>query len=276
MNDDLMNNHKTATDEMEQRLRAYADARLSPTRDAVECMRATIVARAAAQAATRDVQRPFGALIRGSWWPIRSRRAVGALLAACLTVGSAAAVFGAVPGSPLYGTRLWLESLTLPSSGDARVAAQVAQLDQRDAELEQASLADDGGAVKAALAAFDQEIANAVHDAGNDPGRLAHLEAELQKHIAVLRGVEATAPASAVPAIEAAIAASSKAIQEIEARLQQLPTPTPGHTPAPHPTPGPKPTNPRTPSAAPHPTPGPKPTNPRTPTLAPHRTRANP
>ena len=123
-----------ATDEMEQRLRAYADARLSPTPEAVERMRAAIVARAAGGRAMRDGQRRTGAVVGPAWWPIRSRRAIGALLAASLTLGSTAAVFGATPGSPLYGTRLWLELLTLPQSGDARLDAQVAQLDQRDAE----------------------------------------------------------------------------------------------------------------------------------------------
>ncbi len=256
MNDALMNQDTTATDEMEQRLRVYADARLSPTPEAVERMRAAIVARAAGATAMRDVRRSSGAVVRRSWWPIRSRRAVGALLAASLTVGSAAAVFGATPGSPLYGTRLWLETLTLPVSGDARIDAQVVQLDQRDAEVEQASSGQDAAAVTAALAAFDEEMAAAVRDAGNDPSKLAHLEAVLQKHITVLEGVLANAPAAAVPAIEAAITASSKALAQIEARLQQLPPPTPGRTPAPHPTPdATKPTK----TPAPRSTPAPKP-----------------
>jgi hypothetical protein len=262
MNDEPMNQDTTVTDEMEQRLRAYADARLSPTPEAVVRMRAAIVARAASPA-MRDIRR--SAAVERSWWPIRSRRAVGALLAAALTVGSAAAVFAATPGSPLYGTRLWLESLSLPASGDARIAAQVDQLAQRDAEVQQASVADDAGAVTAALSAFDQEMAAAVRDAGDDPTRLAHLEAELQKHIAVLQGVLAKAPAAAVPAIEAAITASSKALAQIEAKLNQVPPPTPGHTPAPHPTPdATKPVK----TPAPHSTPGTKPVK----TPAPHPT----
>lgn len=266
MNHDLMNQDTTATDEMEQRLRGYADARLSPTPEAVERMRAAIVARAAGATARGGVRRSSGAVIRRSWWPIRSRRAVGALLAASLTVGSAAAVFAATPGSPLYGTRLWLEALTLPQSGDARIDAEVAQLDQRDAEVEQASNGHDAAAVTAALAAFDGELAAAVRDAGNDPAKLAHLEAVLQKHITVLEGVLANAPAAAVPAIEAAVRASSKALAQIEARLQQIPPPTPGHTPAPHPTPdntkpvktpAPHTTPPARPVKTPaHPTPG--------------------
>lgn len=264
-----MNQDAMATDEMEQRLRAYADARLSPTPEAVERMRAAIVARAAGAASMRDIERRSGAVVRRSWWPIRSRRAVGALLAASLTVGSAAAVFGATPGSPLYGTRLWLEALTLPQSGDARLDAQVVQLDQRDAEVEQASSGQDAAAVTAALAAFDEEMAAAVRDAGNDPSKLAHLEAVLQKHITVLEGVLAKAPAAAVPAIEAAITASSKALAQIEARLQQLPPPTPGHTPQPHPTPdATKPDK----TPAPHSTPALKPDK----TTAPHPTPGRP
>ncbi len=255
MNDELMNQDTTAIDEMEQRLRAYADARLSPTPEAVERMRAAIIARAAVSGATRGVRRPSAALLR--WWPMRSRRAVGALLAASLTVGSAAAVFAATPGSPLYATRLWLETLTLPASGDARVAAQVEQLDQRDAEVEQASLANDAGAVTAALAAFDMEMAQAVRDAGDDASKLAHLEAVLQKHLAVLQGVEAKVPPSAVGAIEAAIVTSSKLLQQIEAKLQGLPQATPpGHTPPPHPGPD---TGKPVKTNAPQSSPGPKP-----------------
>lgn len=234
MNDDLMNQDTMATDEMEQRLHAYADARLSPTPDAVERMRAAIMARAAATAALGDVRRRAGTVVRRSWWPIRSRRAIGALLAASMSVGSAAAVFAATPGSPLYGTRLWLEALTLPQSGDARIDAQVVQLDQRDAEVVQASSAQDAAAVRAALAAFDDEMAAAIRDAGNDPSKLAHLETVLQKHITVLEGVLANAPATAVPAIEGAITASSKALAQIESPLRQLPQPTPGHTSQPH------------------------------------------
>lgn len=265
MNDDPMNQDPTAMDEMEQRLRTYADARLSPSPEAVERMRSAIVARAAGAAAMRDVQRRSGTIVRRSWWPIRSRRAVGALLAASLTVGSAAAVFAATPGSPLYGTRLWLEALTLPQSGVARLDAQVGQLDQRDAELEQASSAKDTAAVTAALAAFDDELATAIRDAGDDPSKLAHLQTVLQKHLAVLRDVLANAPASAVPAIEGAITASSKALAQIEARLQQLPPPTPRHTPAPHPTPdATKPDK----TPAPHSTPAPNPDK----TPAPHPT----
>lgn len=265
MNDEPMNVDTTATDEMEQRLRAYAAARLSPTPEAVERMRAAIVARAAGAVAMRDVQRRPASVVRRSWWPIRSRRTAGALLAASLTVGSAAAVFAATPGSPLYGTRLWLEAMTLPRSGDARIDAQAGQLGQRDAEVENASSAHDAVAVTAALAAFDEELLTAVSDAGNDPTKLAHLEVVLQKHLTVLRGVLAGAPAAAVPAIEGAIVASSKALAQIEARLQQLPAPTPRHTPAPHATPdATRPT--KTPAA--HSTPAPKPN--RTP--APHQT----
>jgi hypothetical protein len=256
MNDDLMTQDTMAMDEIEQRLRTYADARLSPTPEAVERMRAAIVARAVGATAVRGLPPRSGASVRQSWWPILSRRAVGGLLAAALTVGSSAAVFASTPGSPLYGTRLWLESLTLPQSGDARIDAQIVQLDTRDAEVEQASSNQDATAVTAALAAFDDEVTAAVRDAGNDASKLAHLEAVLQKHITVLQGVLAKVPAAAVPAIEAAITASSKALAQIEARLLQVPAPTPRHTPAPHPTPdASKPDK----TPAPHSTQAPKP-----------------
>lgn len=273
MSDEHVIDDDGTDDEIEQRLRAYAATRLSPSADAVARMRAAIVARAAdaaamegfeaRRAAIRDTTGP-SAFERTSsrWWRLPSRRAVSALLAASLVVGSAAAVLGATPGSALYGTRLWIEGLALPASGDARAAAQVTQLDQRIAEVQAAALNNDPAAVTAALAAFETEVTTAVADAGDDAARLQQLETALGKHIAVLTALESSVPAQAVDAIANAIDASSKAIDVIEARLGGAPGgPTPDRTPPPHPTPRPTPNLPdRTP--VPERTPAPHPSHP--------------
>jgi hypothetical protein len=256
--------------EMEQRLRQYADARLSPSPDAVSRMRTAIVARAADAAAMRafDIQRGGRAGVPARlaaeraarrFWLSRLRRAGTALLAAALMIGSVAAVLGATAGSPLYGARIWFEGLTLPASGDARAAAQVGQLDQRIAEVQRAALTNDQAAIRAALGAFETELTTALADAGDDSARLDQLETALGTHISVLTALEGTVPAEAVDAIAAAIDSSSKAIDVIEARLAGAPGgPTPGHTPPPHPTPRPTPNRPDR-TAAPDRTPPPHP-----------------
>lgn len=275
MSDDHMRDDGTAFDEMEQRLRAYADARLSPTSDAVARMRAAMVARAADAAAMQGFEARRAALTdttgpsaiertSARWWRMPSRRAVSALLAAALTVGSAAAVLAATPGSALYGTKLWIEGLTLPSSGDARAAAQITQLDQRMTEVQAAARSNDLHGVTTALAAFEAEVTTAVTDAGNDMARLEQLETALGRHIDVLTALEATVPAPAVDAIADAIDASSKAIDVIEARLAAAPGgPPAGHTPVPHPTRRPAPDLPeRTPAPDRTPPPHPSPSRP--------------
>jgi Domain of unknown function (DUF5667) len=230
MNEDTEMDDRTGHDEVERRLRAYADARLSPSAEASGRMRTAVVARPAATG------------LRSLPWLLRSRRAAALLLAATMAAGSAAAVFAATPGSPLYSTRLWFESLSLPASGDARSAAQVGDLAQRLAEAQTAVNDGDSNAVAAALTAFNDELAAALRDAGNDPTRLAQLEAALAQHVADLRALEAGAPPQSVAAIEAAIAASTKAVQVIEAQAHQPathPTPAPPTPPANRPTPRP-------------------------------------
>jgi hypothetical protein len=273
MSDEHVIDDDGTDEEMEQRLRAYAAARLSPSSDAVARLRAAIVARAAdaaavegfeaRRAAMRDTTGP-SAFERTSprWWRLPTRRAVSALLASALLVGSAAAVLAATPGSALYGPRLWIEGLTLPASGDARAAAQVTQLDKRIADVQAAALVNDPAAVTAALSAFETELTTAVVDAADNAARLEQLETALGKHIVVLTSLEGTVPAQAVNAIGNAIDASSRAIDVIEARLARAPGgPTPGHTAPPHPTPRPTPDLPdKTP--APERTPAPHPSHP--------------
>jgi len=244
MNDTIDMDGQHGNDEIERRLRAYADARLSPSPAAVERMRSEIVARAAGAAAMRDVDRGSRPSEIGRWsWLFRSRRAAGALLAATMVVASSAAVFSATPGSPLYGTRQWIESLMVPGSNGGGMTAQLDELNVRLADARAAIAANDADALAGALTAFQNDVAVALVGAGDDPARLAQLESELAKHVAVLRSLEAGAPAAAVQALESAIAASSKAIGQIEAKVHPAaahtppPRVTPDHTPPPRATP---------------------------------------
>jgi hypothetical protein len=246
MNDKDLMHHRTGHDEIEQRLRAYAEARLSPSPEGVARMRASVVARSVA---LRDAEARRLRVERRAWLMGRTRRTATALLAASLTFGSAAAVLAAAPGSTLYDAKLWFESFSLPGSGDVRAAIQVGQLDQRINETQAAIDGRDPAAIDAALAAFESEVTAALNDAANDPARLAHLQAALAKHIVVLREVEANAPPSAVAAIEAAITSASNAIDVIESREPS--NPQPQHTPPPAPDQSPHPTQ------KPHPTPAP-------------------
>lgn len=241
MNEDSEMDDRTMDDEIEARLQAYAAARLSPAPDVVARMRAAVVAQAAGAAALRDVERGPAALagpghaIRRRLdspisWLLRPRRAAALLLAATVAVGSTAAVFGATPGSALYGTRLWLEGVTLPASSDARAAAQVGRLAERLQEAQKAANGGDPNAVAAALAAYQDEVAAALRDAGQDSDRLARLHAALGVHVVALQTLESAAPADAAPAIDAAIDASHAAAGQIEAKTQ---TPPPAPTPRP-------------------------------------------
>ncbi len=223
MNEDTDMHDDRYADEIEARLRAYAEARLSPSPEAVDRMRAAIMARAAGAEALRETER---ALARISWL-LRPRRAAALVLAATVAIGSTAAVFGATPGSALYGTRLWLEGLTLPSSSDARAAAQVGQLAQRLQEAQNAANGGDPAAVSAALDAYQDEVAAAVRDAGGDANRLARLEAALGIHVAALEALQSTAPAAAAPAIVAALDASHTTVKQIQAKTPPSPTPRP-------------------------------------------------
>jgi hypothetical protein len=242
MNEDTdMHDDRYVDDEIEARLRAYADARLSPSPEAVDRMRAAIVARAAGAEALHETERDparRAGLTHGDArrlgspisWFLRPRRAAALVLAATVAIGSTAAVFGATPGSALYGTRLWLESLSLPASSDARAAAQVGQLAQRLQEAQNAAKGGDPNAVAAALDAYQDEVAAALQDAGEDSDRLARLNAALGIHVVALQTLASSAPAGAAPAIDAAIDASHQAVKQIEAKTQ---TPPPAPTPRP-------------------------------------------
>ncbi len=270
--------------ELAARLEAYAEARLSPSLSATSRMRTHVMAAAHRQAAlTRaDADRAALAAAEQASRPRlvqlpRWRRPVAALLAASLTlalaVGSAVA---ARPGGPLYGTRVWVETLTLPSTAADRAAAEARRLDDRLAEAADATAAGDANAAAAALAAYNSILSEATAGTNGDAAANATLDTAVRRNIEVLTALLGRVPDQARNAIQHAIEQSDSAAHGLQGKPGvggpppsnpgngPAATNKPGHTANPNkPTPAPvdvttKPHENATPR--PHPTPRPKPT----------------
>jgi hypothetical protein len=274
-------------DELARRLEAYAEARLSPELSATTRMRARVMAAAHHQAmlARADADRAALAAAMAAEAQadrtrrMRWRRPLTALLAAGLTLGvSVGSVAAAQAGGPLYGARIWAETLTLPANADERAQAELNRLADRLAEAAAATAAGDLNAANAALDAYAAIVNEATAGAGNDVSAAATLEKGVQSDIGVLtvlvqrmteRGNDQAAE-SIQRALERAIEKSDSAVDKLHGK----PVDTPGNGPAATPTREPKPAgapektanpNKPTPKAAeptpkPHPTPQPHPT----------------
>jgi hypothetical protein len=227
----------TGYDELDWRLERYAAARLAPTEDSVRRMRRAVVSRAADIAAIREFEvnrlaeeaarrrTPAGAFdwLRTSL----ARRGAVAVLATSMVVGSTAGALAATPGSPLYPTRVWLESVFLPVGGEARAAAHVDHLEQRVEDAEHAAGGDDSAGVVLALAAYRAEMEQAIRDAAGDPARQAQLKAALDTHLLLLQQLEQSAPSDSQPAIHATITDGKAASTELEKSTKPVVTPAP-------------------------------------------------
>jgi hypothetical protein len=212
--------------ELERRLDDFARARLTPSDATKARLRARVMREArlafadqAVQAAAIAPREELGAT--GTRKAIR--RSVGVLLAAALSlvvVGGALAASTA--GGPLYGARLWLESVTLPTDASARADAEIERLDARLVELQAAVRSGDRAAVAAALAAYEEIADQALAGAGTDAAAIDRILAALDRHLGVLQGVAAKVPPQAAESInrniDRAIEHSDQAIQRIESR----------------------------------------------------------
>jgi hypothetical protein len=263
----------TGYEELDRQLQTYASARLTPSSDAVRRMRKAVVLRAADLAAIRQFEAERLAAeqerLRNSHaglfgWLGLHRRASAALLAASMTIASVGVVFGASADSPLYPARIWLQSVLLPGSGDARAAAHVDLLEQRVEDAEHAAGGADAAGVQAALTAYISELESAIADAQNDPARLAELQQALAAHLLLLQQLENSAPAGAQNAIHQAINDSRQAQHDLAGRggsgggtnnggtnNGNKPTPTPAPTAEP-----PSPNTPDSPGTTPDPSGG--------------------
>ena len=274
MNDDELNQDGDRGDEaLARRLEAYAAERLTPDASASTRMRARVMAAAHHQAA---LARASGAgssaaaavaaatsaaivaptpLHRG-----QRRRLVGALLAACLTVGLVVGSASASQaGGPLYPVRIWAETLTLPSSPSERATAEIRRLEARLAEASEASAAGDQAAADAALEAYGNIVGSATAGAGTDLAAGAILESSVKHNITVLTTLAGRVPEPARDAIQRAIQRaierSDVAVDRMHANNGNSNTPTPGSGPGATPKPDRNPA----PDATPKPDRTPKP-----------------
>jgi hypothetical protein len=270
--DDQMQASMGGDMEIEWRLEAYASVRLSPSARAAARMRTRVMrdarfafdARAAAPAPLALIdsvaaRRRSGLIRRGS----------GILLAATLSLGVAGgAMAAAQAGGPLYASRMWLETVTLPTTAAERTDAEITRLDARMIEVLAAARRGDPGAVQAALLAYEEIADEAVTAAGDDANAADRLRIALDRHLAVLATVAAKVPAQARDSIQANV---DRAIERGGATVERMqgnhgapwvkpggsgtdpavspkpekspkPNATPGHTPDPHATPKPHPT----------------------------------
>jgi hypothetical protein len=162
----MTSNPLTTNDELTRRLDAFAQLRLSPTPEAAARMRARVVGAARATAASATVPtlpRPSQRVPRvRSVRLVRPRLAPALLAAAVGVLIAATAALAANPGGPLYGVRIWAESVSLPSDPDARATAEIARLDARIAEVSRAAGSGDERAIAAALEAYREILEDTV------------------------------------------------------------------------------------------------------------------
>lgn len=240
MDDHGMTDRERMDDELTRRLQAYADARLSPTLSATARMRARVVEAADRQAARAQTAEARTGVLAAPVQLVRTRmdrarmdrtqrpswrRPLTALLAAGLTlavgVGSVAA---SQPGGPLYGTRIWMETLTLPSNADERAQAELRRLQERLAEAGAAATAGNTGAAQAALDAYGSIVDEATHDVGNDVAAAATLETGLRSNVDVLTVLVGRVPTEqAKEAIQRAIDRSDSAVEQIHGKPSDTP-----------------------------------------------------
>ncbi len=234
------------TDELERRLAAYADARLSPDPEKAAATRARVMREAGFAFATRrDAARGATVVPGGAGrWTGGARAARSAFLMAALTItitfGGVA--FASDAGAPFYGLRIWWETTGLPATGDERAAAELDRLDARIMELTAAQVDGDTQGAAAAAAAYRAIVTQALIEASGDASREQALEVALGRHVEVLTNLLGEVPESARGAIEHAIGQSSKAIEKIKGK----PSDPPGQTDKPRKTP--KPANPNKPT----------------------------
>ncbi|TMD30096.1 MAG: hypothetical protein E6I94_05370 [Chloroflexi bacterium] len=209
--------------ELGNRLDAYAAAYLSPNPVRTAAVRASVMVEARrllvpAAATPEPIVAPRGLPRLFTGW----RRASFALAAATLAgLMLGTSVFAASSaGGPLYGTRLWLETATLPSDANARAAAELQRLQSRLGDAADAAVRGDGNAVSAALAAYRASVEDALAAAGDDHDRLARLEIELGRHEVVLQTLLGLVPTSARDAIQAVLDKDKHALDVIQQHSQ--------------------------------------------------------
>jgi hypothetical protein len=262
-----------------RRLEVYAELRLSPDLATSARLRARVLAIAHRRAALSradaaltilprpegsavadpfSVQAPSQALARRG---VRTRRQRWSRVAAVVfaaSLGASLAVAGvaaARPGGPLYETRLWAETLQLPTAPSARAVAELDRLKARLLEIGEASRAGDSAGVMAALEAYEAIVDEAAESAllARDDVAAAALQTGVGHNIEVLQALLGNVPIDADTAIsralDAAIARTTDTVERIGASRPPS-SPSQGGGSA-QPAGGPVPDATRTPTAKP-------------------------
>lgn len=224
MNDDVMGPIDRGYLEVARRLEAFADLRLTPSLAATAAMRKTVMQAAQRRAILIQADPTVVAGAAASAHAIERtrtqqphwRRPAAAMLAASLTLGIVAGTVSAVnPGGPLYLTRLWVEMANLPRDAMPRVEAQLARLQARLTEAEQASRDGNGPAAEAALAAYSTILFEAEQGSSGNAAASAAIEAGVARHVVVLTQLIDKVPATARDAIQHALASSTKVLDDL-------------------------------------------------------------
>ena len=214
--------------EIERRLGAYAEARLTPSASDTIRMRTAVMTAAHRRAALIEADATFDAAdetptalaekrrtsVRGGW-----KRPLVAVLAGCLTLAIlGGTTVAARPGGPLYAARLWTEMQNLPGDLMARAKAEVARLQDRIDEAQQASSDGDGPATEAALDAYSHIVVEAADGSDGNAAAASTIEISVTVHVRVLSGMVDAVPAPARAAVEQALAESTKVLGDLHAK----------------------------------------------------------
>ena len=211
--------------EIEFRLEAFARARLSPDPQAIARSRARIMREARLRIdGSASAARPASAIVAIPRRSLVRRVAMPLLAASVWLVIAVGTISAAQPGGPLYGTRMWVEDLTLPAGGAARAAVELNRLQARLDEAMTAAAQGDAGAVQAALDAYRRIADETIAGANGDDGLEALIAAALDQHAVVLAAVadrlalkgNATAAAAVEAAVERAIVHNQAVVDRMD------------------------------------------------------------
>jgi len=196
--------------EIERRLDAYARARLSPDRESTARTRARVMREARLRFEAAPIVAHITPSVAVAANRSTMRRVAIPFLAASVWLGIAVSTISAAQaGGPLYPTRMWIESATLPTARAERAGAELGRLDARLFEATDGASRGDVGAVQAALDEYRQIADEAIAAAIGDSALETRVAAALDQHLSVLAAVasslEGKGNDTAVEAVEASI-----------------------------------------------------------------------
>lgn len=225
--------------ELERRLEAFADLRLTPSGSATTQAKMQVMAVAHRRAALIEADRATGTfaaagrrtpgttiafgrtapVVAGTWtrpW----LRPLGALTVAVMTLGLLAGTAAAArPGGPLYAALLDVERLTLPFDSTARAVAETRRLDIRLGEAKEAAQAGDQPAAVAALEAYSTIVVQAASEVDGDLGAARAIKAIVAGHASELASMLSMVSGPARAQLEAAIVDSTRFLYRIDPAL---------------------------------------------------------